>query len=379
MTSIYLKSVSGDKKVELQGEIVAGREQDCDLVLTEGHPSRRHARIKVEGDDVWIEDLGSTNGTFVNDSKVESAVKLGAGDRIRFDAEEFDVVDDRAPAADAAPAADSNATVLRAPPPSMGSKADAPAGGKAAPDEAAAPAPAPAAESAPERSAAAESPEPEQAATARAGSSPEQKPAPQSREVEGGEGGRRPGGWADPNQVKEGGTVLFDNEQLQSLLAESKPSPVPLADADTPYLVVTGGAQSGTTIKLKAGTQTNVWEVGSDADRDLCFDEAGVSGFHAKIVNEGARWKVIDQMSSNGTLVNENRGIINYLSAGDRIRFGPVECVFQLPASAGKATKRAASAGAAAESASSSKTAVIVVAAVVLVAAAAAAAWWLIG
>lgn len=331
MTDIYLKSVSGDKKVDLVGEIVAGREQDCELVLTQGHPSRRHARLKVEGDDVWIEDLGSTNGTFVNDRKVESAVKLRAGDRVRFDAEEFDVVDANASAHGAPSPADPNATVLRAAPPAVTSPSDAPAADPA--DEA---------------------------------PPPEQQGSSQSREVEGGDAGRRPGGWADPNQVKEGGTVLFDNDQLQSLLAESKPSPVPLADADTPYLVVTAGAQAGATIKLKAGAQTNVWEVGSDPGRDLCFEEAGVSGFHAKIVNEGARWKVIDQMSSNGTLVNENRGIVNYLSAGDRIRFGPVECVFQLPSSAGESPKGAAPKAGVAQSAPSSRVPLFVAAAVLV-------------
>lgn len=369
MTSIYLKSVSGDKKVELNGEIVAGREQDCGLVLTEGHPSRRHARLTVEGGEVWVEDLGSTNGTFVNDRKVESAVKLAPGDRVRFDAEEFEVVDPDAPAGEATPAADPNATVLRSPPPSLNTDAGSPAASgrpeTSEPDS-------------PPEPRAAEQTRPEQAPAAKTEASQEQKPASQAREVEGGEAGRRPGGWADPNQVKEGGTVLFDNEQLQSLLAESKPSPVPLADADTPYLVVTGGAQSGTTIKLKAGAQANVWEVGSDSERDLCFDEAGVSGFHAKIVNEGARWKVIDQMSSNGTLVNENRGIVNYLSSGDRIRFGPVECIFQLPASAGKSARRASSSASSGESSASSKVMLMAVAALVVLAGAAAA-WWLLG
>src|SRR5690606_39092420 len=129
----------------------------------------------------------------------------------------------------------------------------------------------------------------------------------------------------------EGGTVMLNPEQLQALLSQSPSSLQPLAAADAPLLTVTSGKQAGTAIKLVAGQETNVWNIGSDSERDIVFDEDGVSGFHAKIVNEGKRWKVIDQMSANGTLVNEKRGSISFLSSGDRIRFGPVECVFHLP------------------------------------------------
>ncbi len=113
MATMILKSVSGEKQVELRGQIVAGRSEDADLVLTLGHPSRRHARITAGDDGVWIEDLGSTNGTYVNGRKVDASVQLNAGDRVRFDMEEFEVVG----AAGAAPEPDPNATVLRAPPP----------------------------------------------------------------------------------------------------------------------------------------------------------------------------------------------------------------------------------------------------------------------
>src|SRR5690606_1467956 len=52
-----------------------------DMVLVEEMVSRRHARIEVRGGVVEIEDLGSTNGTFVNGERVERAV-LKEGDRV---------------------------------------------------------------------------------------------------------------------------------------------------------------------------------------------------------------------------------------------------------------------------------------------------------
>lgn len=62
-------------------EIVIGRSGDLDMVLAEDMVSRRHARILFQGDDIFIEDLSSTNGTFVNGEKVRRA-RLREGDRV---------------------------------------------------------------------------------------------------------------------------------------------------------------------------------------------------------------------------------------------------------------------------------------------------------
>ncbi len=163
---------------------------------------------------------------------------------------------------------------------------------------------------------------------------------------------------------------MLTPEQLAALTA-STASPVPLPEADAPYLVVTSGAQAGASIKLSQGAKVNEWEIGRDEERDIRFDEDGVSGFHAKIVNEGARWKVMDQMSANGTLVNEKRGTISFLSSGDRIRFGPVECIFQLPEASASRRGAAARSGTAGSSAGRSLWGIAALVVVVLVAAAA--------
>jgi hypothetical protein len=62
-------------------EIVIGRSSDLDMVLVEDMVSRKHAKISTHNGQVIIQDLGSTNGTFVNGEKIKR-VRLREGDRI---------------------------------------------------------------------------------------------------------------------------------------------------------------------------------------------------------------------------------------------------------------------------------------------------------
>ena len=61
--------------------IIVGRSSDLDMVLVEDMVSRKHARITMQQDQIWIGDLGSTNGSFVNGEKIKRA-RLKEGDRV---------------------------------------------------------------------------------------------------------------------------------------------------------------------------------------------------------------------------------------------------------------------------------------------------------
>jgi len=56
----------------------------CDVNLTDPDVSRRHAVVRAVDDGLAVEDLGSTNGTFVNETRVSGIVQISPGDRVRF-------------------------------------------------------------------------------------------------------------------------------------------------------------------------------------------------------------------------------------------------------------------------------------------------------
>jgi DNA-binding winged helix-turn-helix (wHTH) protein len=67
-----------------EGEHVLGRDPDAEIFLNSGGVSRRHARVVISAGRATLEDLGSKNGTFVGDHRVEGPKSLGDGDIIRL-------------------------------------------------------------------------------------------------------------------------------------------------------------------------------------------------------------------------------------------------------------------------------------------------------
>jgi pSer/pThr/pTyr-binding forkhead associated (FHA) protein len=70
------KSIQNLKNLDIQSilsrknEFLVGRSADCDLVLEDTLVSRRHARLFKKEGKVWIEDLNSSNGVFLNGKKI---------------------------------------------------------------------------------------------------------------------------------------------------------------------------------------------------------------------------------------------------------------------------------------------------------------------
>ena len=64
--------------------VLIGRADDSTLVLSDDYASERHARLSKRGDDWYVEDLGSTNGTYLDRAKVTTAVRAPLNTPIRI-------------------------------------------------------------------------------------------------------------------------------------------------------------------------------------------------------------------------------------------------------------------------------------------------------
>jgi len=81
---LLLEGRCDPESIEVVGEVLLGRQEQCALRLFDETTSRRHARIAVDDDTVTLEDLASSNGTLLNGEPVERAARLFDGDVIRI-------------------------------------------------------------------------------------------------------------------------------------------------------------------------------------------------------------------------------------------------------------------------------------------------------
>lgn len=90
-TSLALRSMKNGEMHSLNGEVLVGREIECDITLDSVQISRYHAKIWVAANSIFVEDLHSSNGTYVNGRRVESRTPLSVGDEVAFDEVSFRV------------------------------------------------------------------------------------------------------------------------------------------------------------------------------------------------------------------------------------------------------------------------------------------------
>ena len=253
MPNFILKQIPNGPETTISGVVTVGRNDDNTLRLKETKVSRYHARLTLSESAVFVEDLKSSNGTFINNRRIEAnkPVQLNSGDRLRFDHDEFEF---RAPSKDAS-----------------------------------------------------------------------------RTEVRATEVSARPPPWVDPQDNK---TILI-TPPPKKRDAPKAPAAALLGDhapGDAPYLFIATGSKAGSKFELPLTAEAKQsWTIGGQSDRNLTLADAGVSAMHATLRRDGPAWQLTDDLSVNGTFVNDAKILQCYLSDGDRIRFGPLECVFRIP------------------------------------------------
>jgi FHA domain-containing protein len=76
---------------EVGEEVTLGRAAGCGVRVEDSYTSSLHARLFRRNGTLWVEDLGSTNGTWVNAERIGTTAKLGKGDLLQVGGTVFEV------------------------------------------------------------------------------------------------------------------------------------------------------------------------------------------------------------------------------------------------------------------------------------------------
>ncbi|RAZ05628.1 FHA domain-containing protein [Acinetobacter sp. SM1B] len=91
-----IQAITGDltgQEISIDRDMLVGRHQAADIVLQAAEISRKHAAFLLKENALWVQDLGSSNGTFVNDMRIDSEALLKQGDIVQFASLKFSVLE----------------------------------------------------------------------------------------------------------------------------------------------------------------------------------------------------------------------------------------------------------------------------------------------
>lgn len=80
------------QEISVDRDMLVGRHQDADVLLQAAEISRRHAALLLKDQLLWVQDLNSSNGTFINDIRIEQEKQLHDGDIVQFASFKFSVL-----------------------------------------------------------------------------------------------------------------------------------------------------------------------------------------------------------------------------------------------------------------------------------------------
>lgn len=323
-----LENQATRERIPVEVAVTVGRGSDRDVVLECVKCSRFHAEFRIEDGRLWVEDQGSTNGTYVNSEKPDGRSPLEHGDIVQFGDARFRVIDvDRQPTQP-----DGDKTMIagvgdlqglsendpsRAPGASAADGADGDSSDRA--DQ-----------------------------SSRDDSSSEGEKAPR-QEPRDDLDPSIPRSWADADQLEQAShTSMLVMDEMQAPEHESPSLDPDIAisrarehvAADCPILVGLNESVMGVMFDLSGTGEQSKWEIGRGDGADIEIDAESVSGRHCQLVHEKGRWKIVNMMSVNGTFVNERKVLSAYLQPGDVIRIGGIKIVFDNGSRKSRARRR---------------------------------------
>jgi ABC transport system ATP-binding/permease protein len=309
-------------------EIVMGRDATADILVTSAGVSRLHARVILHEGYYYVEDMGSSNGTYVNGAPITQPTLLKTGDEIGlgqsvsltfYSPQKATVQSAAVQQAQVAAPVERGATVI-------GDDAYVPPSSGRAP--------------APQFSIAVAGTDPvvytltkDILTIGRAedndiviGSKIVSRHHAQLQ--------RRGDGYEIVQSPEAGNPILFEGRPLMEPRPLRHEDKLRIGSLDPGSMVTmsySAPAQAGSAAGVSAinfgGTQALI-TIGRDPTNDVILDVPTVSHFHAQIERVGTRYRIRDQGSSNGTFVNDQRINSNvWVGPSDTIRIGPYRFV----------------------------------------------------
>lgn len=92
ISSTESSNIKKGSVIPIRGLVTVGRKDENAVVLSDQHVSGKHAKFIIKNNILFVEDLNSTNGTYVNDKKISGSVKLFGKDEIRIGTTVFRVL-----------------------------------------------------------------------------------------------------------------------------------------------------------------------------------------------------------------------------------------------------------------------------------------------
>ncbi|MEP1594825.1 MAG: FHA domain-containing protein, partial [Halieaceae bacterium] len=225
----------------LTGAMNVGRSADCAITIDDAKVSRVHAIFRVDGGQLVVEDMGSSNGTRVNELKIDKPTPVYNGDKICFEKHCYKLVVSGGAEDMDATVVDSDATVVSA----------------------------------------FEEPTVQESA-------PSADPPP----AESGEGSMPeslddldlPGSWVDDGTGDETRVLSMDQAGATGNVQQDADAIERMSEL-AHLVVVTEGGAAGEVFELAPGgtEEPDVWELGRDADCELNISDPSVSGRHAQL------------------------------------------------------------------------------------------------
>ncbi len=278
-------------------ELTVGRSDTCDIKIDDKRISRMHAKFEIIDKELIVTDLNSSNGTFVNGKNIQEPTKLKNNDSVKVESHELKIIID-ASLPEKIVQEEKTKIVKKEEEKKIEkvieSKADA---------------------------------------DAISNKSKEKTSEPKIKAVVNKSKEEIPSSWIEETGSVDG-TRMMDPKEIEAIKSGVKRDVTP-ADSTMTCLhcFSDNAAEQIFELPVTNFEEASGWEIGRDSKCDIVIEHSSVSNRHAQIIHQRGRWKIVNLVSTNGIVINDQKKLSAYLGDGDKIGLGSVDLIFKTPKS----------------------------------------------